>query len=426
MRERETKIFGTRGEMHGDGTSRRRPRLPHGRDRAPRGHGGDRRQAGGGDDGVMADFVTAAAGRRPGARPDLPGRRRSSPTGSRSRPRRPDARAASWSFTPLPPDYTRADASSGGRGGARNPGLGRPRPRPAARPADSGRQPAGGGDRPGQRGRDHGRVHVPALHDARGRRGVRTRDGRGRRLRGALLAHARRWAPTAGWRRPPRSAGSTSAATSAGVCDAVLGQRSFPRPQRTPGTYYWQAWRDCPSCSGGFEVGPVVRFLIRAAGKASLKAPKRAFAGYPFVVEAAYDASSRPGRGCSASPARAGRRSRRLAGNAAPIVKLSRGRQRCAPSSRSAATPYVSPVRKVNVVKAPGSGRRPSATTARTATAKRESVRLHGRGRRPADRRLSRRCPDAVRQPGSTTGTRPTSPRSRSRPSASPPTGASR
>ena len=76
--------------------SRRRLRLPHARRRrATRSPATGRSTGhGGGDDGVMADFVAAVDGRRPGARPDDAARTRWSRTGSRSRPRPRAARAA--------------------------------------------------------------------------------------------------------------------------------------------------------------------------------------------------------------------------------------------------------------------------------------------------------------------------------------------
>lgn len=57
-------------------------------------------------------------------------------------------------------------------------------------------------------------------------------------------------------------------------------------PQTTPGTYYWQAHRLCSDCVGGYEVGPISRFTVTLAGPGvtlGLTAPKRAYAGYPFM-----------------------------------------------------------------------------------------------------------------------------------------------
>ncbi len=54
----------------------------------------------------------------------------------------------------------------------------------------------------------------------------------------------------------------------------------------TPGTYYWQAWRLCTSCTGGYEVGPVVRFTVTATGSSlglALSAPARGYGGYRIM-----------------------------------------------------------------------------------------------------------------------------------------------
>ena len=59
------------------------------------------------------------------------------------------------------------------------------------------------------------------------------------------------------------------------------------RPQTKPGTYYWQAWRTCLACPGDHETGPVRSFRLTAAGsgaKLAVKAPRRAYRGFPFVV----------------------------------------------------------------------------------------------------------------------------------------------
>ncbi len=76
MRDRETRIFGTRGELRGDGTSievydfltgdvTRRETGVASDGEIPTGHGG-------GDDGVMADFVAAVAAGDPGLIPTTP------------------------------------------------------------------------------------------------------------------------------------------------------------------------------------------------------------------------------------------------------------------------------------------------------------------------------------------------------------------
>ena len=98
MRERETRIFGTRGELTGNGARidvydfLTRETTRHELGEAAGGHAG-------GDDGVMAGFVAAAAAGDPALVPRLPPRR-SSRTGSPSRRRRPGASAAWWRSEP--------------------------------------------------------------------------------------------------------------------------------------------------------------------------------------------------------------------------------------------------------------------------------------------------------------------------------------
>jgi len=59
------------------------------------------------------------------------------------------------------------------------------------------------------------------------------------------------------------------------------------RPQSTPGTYYWQAWRSCLECPGGNETSPVRSFRLTAAGsgaRLAVKPPARAYRGFAFVL----------------------------------------------------------------------------------------------------------------------------------------------
>lgn len=69
-----------------------------------------------------------------------------------------------------------------------------------------------------------------------------------------------------------------------GTCEARLGSGGFPKPQLTPGTWYWQAWRACSGCESGWETSPVRRFVLAADTTLALRAPARAYLGYPFVV----------------------------------------------------------------------------------------------------------------------------------------------
>ena len=54
--------------------------------------------------------------------------------------------------------------------------------------------------------------------------------------------------------------------------------------QETPGTYYWQVWRICTGCDGGYETGPVRRIVFRADASLAVKSPGKAYAGFPVLV----------------------------------------------------------------------------------------------------------------------------------------------
>jgi len=70
-----------------------------------------------------------------------------------------------------------------------------------------------------------------------------------------------------------------------GQCVSGLGAGgSSPRPQETPGTYYWQVWRLCTGCAAGYEAGPVRRIVLRADARLALKKPGKLYAGYPAIV----------------------------------------------------------------------------------------------------------------------------------------------
>jgi hypothetical protein len=71
-----------------------------------------------------------------------------------------------------------------------------------------------------------------------------------------------------------------------GQCRGFMAE-SGKRPQTTPGTYYWQAWRTCLACPGDYETSVVRSFRLTAAGsgvKLAVKPPARAYRGFPFVV----------------------------------------------------------------------------------------------------------------------------------------------
>lgn len=70
-----------------------------------------------------------------------------------------------------------------------------------------------------------------------------------------------------------------------GQCLGGLGAGgSPPRPQETPGTYYWQAWRLCTGCDPDYETAPVRKIVLRSTGELSLGKAGKVFAGYPVIV----------------------------------------------------------------------------------------------------------------------------------------------
>ncbi len=78
----------------------------------------------------------------------------------------------------------------------------------------------------------------------------------------------------------PGRAGSTE-----GTCEGTLGAGgAAPRPQETPGTYFWQVWRLCTGCEGSYETGPVRRVVLRATVVPAVGAFGAAYATYPVLV----------------------------------------------------------------------------------------------------------------------------------------------
>jgi hypothetical protein len=74
-----------------------------------------------------------------------------------------------------------------------------------------------------------------------------------------------------------------------GQCRAFMADPDN-RPQVTPGTYFWQAWRLCLDCPGGYEVSAIRSLRVTAAGSGagvSIKPPARAYRGFAFVVSVA-------------------------------------------------------------------------------------------------------------------------------------------
>jgi hypothetical protein len=69
-----------------------------------------------------------------------------------------------------------------------------------------------------------------------------------------------------------------------GQCRATFAAGGGERPQERPGTYFWQVWRLCTGCAGGYEVGPVRRLVLRTPGRPRVQPPARAYAGYLVAI----------------------------------------------------------------------------------------------------------------------------------------------
>lgn len=67
-------------------------------------------------------------------------------------------------------------------------------------------------------------------------------------------------------------------------CASVYASQAHPPAQSEPGTVFWQVFRAC-SCDGGYETGPVRRFVIRAAAaKLRVAVQGHAYVGYPITI----------------------------------------------------------------------------------------------------------------------------------------------
>jgi hypothetical protein len=71
--------------------------------------------------------------------------------------------------------------------------------------------------------------------------------------------------------------------------DIPIGQcRGWHTNEIAPRVVYWQAWRLCLKCPGGYETSEVRSMRLTTAGsglKVSARWPRRAYAGYPFHVD---------------------------------------------------------------------------------------------------------------------------------------------
>ena len=117
-----------------------------------------------------------------------------------------------------------------------------------------------------------------------------------------------------------------------GRCVSALGAGgSPPRPQETPGTYYWQVWRLCTGCSGSYETGPVRRIVLRSTARLAIRRPPAPYAGFPRLV--ALRLEGLPDGTAVTVERRAGSRWRRagtataLGGEGEAVVTLPRGKQ---------------------------------------------------------------------------------------------------
>jgi hypothetical protein len=125
-----------------------------------------------------------------------------------------------------------------------------------------------------------------------------------------------------------------------------------------PGPYYWQAARECTGCATGFETSPVRRFDVRTTLKLRLSVPRKAFGGYPIV--ASVGAGGVPDGGKVTVQRRAGRKWKRVASTTARrergsvVFKLPKGHLRVRVKAVVGTQSAVSPVRRINVVRARG------------------------------------------------------------------------
>jgi hypothetical protein len=116
-----------------------------------------------------------------------------------------------------------------------------------------------------------------------------------------------------------------------GQCRATFAAGGGDRPQERPGTYYWQVWRLCTGCSGGYEVGPVRRLILRTPGRPRIGLPPHAYAGYPAIFGLRLDGAADGARATLQRQVRGSWRAlgddQLLRGAGEVIATLPRGRQ---------------------------------------------------------------------------------------------------
>jgi hypothetical protein len=96
------------------------------------------------------------------------------------------------------------------------------------------------------------------------------------------------------------------------------------RPQTKPGTYYWQAWRTCFICPGGYETSPVRSFRLTGGGLGRQAGGQAAGPRVPRLPVRRLGDHDWPRRG----------RPGDAAGQARRLVEARRGRHRNRPHGR--------------------------------------------------------------------------------------------
>jgi hypothetical protein len=115
-------------------------------------------------------------------------------------------------------------------------------------------------------------------------------------------------------------------------------------------------WRLCTGCEGDYEVGPVRRLTLRSPVAPRLRAPARAYAGYPFFVTAevagAPDGTKAVVERRSGSRWRSAGTATALGGEAEAAITLPRGTQRVRVKVTIGSQQIVSAARRVKVRRA--------------------------------------------------------------------------
>ena len=162
-------------------------------------------------------------------------------------------------------------------------------------------------------------------------------DGEGFKLFGGASDHGVSFSRSAALGADGRLAEPVSLSTgerdasAEGRCVSALGAGgASPRPQETPGTYYWQVWRRCTGCSGGYETAPVRRIVLRSTASLAIRRPVAPYAGFPRILK--LELAGLPDGTTAVVERKSGSRWRRagsvtaLGGQGEAVVTLPRGR----------------------------------------------------------------------------------------------------